>query len=163
MTVLYIIRHAVAEERDRERWPDDGQRPLTEKGTARFRKMMKRLAKRGVAPTLIASSPLLRCRQTAEIVQEEIAAQAEVILRDELAPGSDLDGILARSAQHLGDLAWVGHAPDVGELAAGLMSGDGATALHFSKGAVAAIEFDGPPRPAAGRLLWLVPPKLLAE
>jgi phosphohistidine phosphatase len=159
---LYIIRHAVAEERDRERWPDDGQRPLTEKGAARFRKLVKRLAKQGLAPTLIATSPLLRCRQTAAIVQEVIGSQVEVVPRDELAPGSDLDGIVARSAQHEGDLAWVGHAPDVGDLAAGLI-GDGAAALHFAKGAVAAIEFDGPLERGAGRLRWLVPPRLLAE
>ena len=162
MPRLYIIRHAAAEERDRDRWPDDGQRPLTEKGASRFRKLMKRLAKHGVAPTLIASSPLLRCRQTAEIVQAVIASQAEVVPRDELAPGSDLDGILARSGQHDGDLAWVGHAPDVGELAADLIGG-GAATLQFAKGSVAAIEFDGPPQRAAGRLLWLVQPKLIVD
>ena len=33
---LYLIRHAIAEERG-EKWPDDNKRPLTEEGIARMR------------------------------------------------------------------------------------------------------------------------------
>ena len=29
---IYLIRHAAAFDRDRKRWPDDGQRPLTPEG-----------------------------------------------------------------------------------------------------------------------------------
>lgn len=162
MPILYIIRHAAAEERDSDRWPDDGERPLTKQGALRFRKAMNKLARRGVAPTLVVTSPLTRCRQTAEIVQSLLPEPAELALRDELAPGSNLSGAVAFSRRHAGDQAWVGHAPDVGELAARLI-GDGAAAIGFAKGAVAAIEFDGPPAPSAGRLLWLATPKLLLK
>lgn len=162
MPLLYIIRHAAAEDRDSHRWPNDGERPLKKKGAERFRQAMKKLVLRGATPTLIVGSPLARCRQTAEIVLEVLAEPAELVLREELAPGSDLAGIVAFSRRHAGDIAWVGHAPDVGDFAARLI-GDGAAAIDFAKGAVAAIEFDGPPAEAAGRLLWLVGPKLLVE
>lgn len=34
---LYSVRHAVAHERDADRWPDDAKRPLTPEGEKRFR------------------------------------------------------------------------------------------------------------------------------
>ena len=49
-------------------------------------------------------------------------------------------------------LAWVGHAPDVDDLAAALLGGG---RLEFAKGAVAAIEFDGQVAPGQGTLAWL--------
>ena len=63
---LYIVRHAWAEEQDDDRWPDDRQRPLTAEGRKRFSRVAKALDHRGIAPQLIVTSPLMRCRQTAE-------------------------------------------------------------------------------------------------
>ena len=34
---LYLIRHAIAETPDDQRWPDDAQRPLAPHGRQRFR------------------------------------------------------------------------------------------------------------------------------
>jgi phosphohistidine phosphatase SixA len=50
--------------------------------------------------------------------------------------------------------------PDVAEMTAVLI-GDRRTALDFSKGAVAAIDFDGPPAAGAGVLRWFITAKLL--
>ena len=33
---LYLVRHAIAEDRDAMRWPDDADRPLSDKGVDRF-------------------------------------------------------------------------------------------------------------------------------
>ena len=166
MTMLYIIRHAWAGDRDEQRYPDDAQRPLTPGGRKRFRACIKKLADRGFAPTIVATSPLVRCQQTAAVVCEIVAGCLTPDERPELAPGGELAPLVAWSAarQSAGadQIAWVGHAPDVGEITAQLI-GDGAGAIDFSKGAVAAVEFDGPIALGAGVLRWLATAKLLGE
>jgi len=159
--LLYIIRHAWAEERDERRYPDDGLRPLTDDGRKRFRKLVRALADRGFVPAEIATSPLLRCRQTAEAVAEVLLSRPRVTVVDELSPGSDLHALLDWTRQRTpGDVAWVGHAPDVSHLTASLI-GDALTAIHFGKGAVAAVEFDRPPAAGQGELQWLATAKML--
>ena len=161
--ILYIVRHAWAEEADETRWPDDAQRPLTDEGRKRFARVVSVLAGRGFAPAVVATSPLIRCRQTAEIIARQIAGKPRLVPRDELSPGSDLDKLLAWTAAYAVNeeqFAWVGHAPDVGDLAAALI-GEGSANLVFAKGAVAAIEFDGQPARQKGALRWLVTAKIL--
>lgn len=158
---LYIIRHAWAGQHGDPNYPDDSLRPLTEEGKKRFRKMVKKLVKRGFAPAHIATSPLIRCRQTAEIVANLAPNQPTVTDVNALAPHSDLEGLLHWTSQHVGqDVAWVGHAPDVGELAAALIGGTGGH-IDFAKGAVAAIELEDEFRRGAGSLAWLANAKLL--
>jgi phosphohistidine phosphatase len=156
---LYIVRHAWAGDRDPAQWRDDGQRPLTEKGAKRFRRVAKRLVKRGVKPAQIATSPLVRCLQTAQILCDRIGIEAPIHV-DALAPGATLEGVLAATAELEGEeVAWCGHAPEVGELVARLI--DSSATIDMEKGAVAAIDFDGVPQPGAGRLVWLVTAKVL--
>src|SRR5687768_9503315 len=137
--LIYIIRHAYAYEHGDPRWPDDSQRPLEGEGAERFRRGARELADRGVKPEAIASSPYVRCRQTAEIFAEETGGKAEVVELDLLAPGSDLDGLVRWSRQQqVESIAWVGHSPDVEFLTAALIS-EGEANVRFAKGAVAAI------------------------
>lgn len=158
--ILYVVRHAWA---DHPHWANDHSRPLTDDGRARFVKVMKRLTAGGVAPQLVLSSPLTRCRQTAEVIAEVASIEAPVAVRDELEPGSNLRGLLKWVRQHAADcpeMAWVGHAPDVSLITAALI-GDGDAAIAFSKGAVAAIQFENLPEIGAGALKWLATAKLL--
>jgi phosphohistidine phosphatase len=161
--ILYIIRHAWAAERTDPAWPTDEARPLTEEGIARFTQMIQILAERDFAPELIATSPLVRCRQTAEIIAQIVPGRPKVAERDELAPGSDLHGLVKwtiRQAADCKEVAWVGHAPDVTHLAAAMV-GDARGAIRFSKGGIAAIEFEDVPRIGQGELRWLVTAKVL--
>lgn len=159
---LYILRHAWAVDRDDRQWPDDHLRPLSEEGQERFTQMAARLIGRGMTPELIATSPLARCVETARILALQ-ADKVEVVELDELQPGGDVDGLLRWTAQQARKhkrIAWVGHAPDVNRLAAAMI-GDGHCLIHFTKGATAAIRFDGPPTIGAGELQWLATAKLL--
>jgi phosphohistidine phosphatase len=160
---LYIVRHAWAEEADANRWPDDGDRPLTAAGRKRFARLVTALGASGFLPELVVTSPLVRCRETAELIQGGLSSRPRIIDRDELAPYGDLDGLLAwfaSEASRFDSAAWVGHAPDVGDIAAALI-GDGSACIHFSKGAVAAIDFPTLPARNAGELVWLVTAKAL--
>jgi phosphohistidine phosphatase len=158
---LFIVRHAWAGEHGDPRYPDDRLRPLTEEGKERFVGVVKKLADRGFKPRLIATSPLVRCRQTAEIVAAYVGGRPAIIEREELEPGSNLADLLAWTmAQDDQPVAWVGHAPDVGQMAAALI-GNATAAIRFSKGAVGAIDFESDLAPGRGQLQWLATAKLL--
>jgi phosphohistidine phosphatase len=159
--LLYIVRHAWAEERDAARFPNDDLRPLTGEGKRRFAKMVGRLVNGGFRPTLVATSPLVRCRQTADIMLKHLTNEAKLVELDALRPGSDLAELIRWTAEQQDDaIAWVGHAPDVTDLAAALI-GDGAAAIRFVKGATAAIEFAGELAAGNGELNWLATAKLI--
>jgi phosphohistidine phosphatase len=160
---LFIIRHAWAAERDDSAYADDSLRPLTAKGCNRFARMVDVLIPGGLAPQLIASSPMLRCVQTAEILAKALGEKSRVVERKELLPGGDPKHLLAWTEEHasgLEQVAWVGHAPDVGHLAAALIGLDNGW-LDFKKGAIAAIGFPGSPELGRGELRWLVTAKVL--
>jgi phosphohistidine phosphatase len=155
---LYIIRHAWAGDRGDPQWPDDRLRPLTESGQKRFAKLAAKLVKHGMTPEVIATSPLLRCVQTAEILAGETAAKPEIVELDALQPGSDLVELMRwTTRQVVGHrrMAWVGHSPDVERLTGSLI-GASEGLIRFAKGGVAAIRFDGPLEVGAGELRWLV-------
>ena len=120
---LYIIRHAWAGQYGDPQWPDDAQRPLTKKGRKRFAAMAETLSRRGLEPSLIATSPMLRCRETAQILADALNKHPQPIDREELLPHGDLESLLkwtAQQAEENSQIAWVGHAPDVGQLTAAI-------------------------------------------
>jgi phosphohistidine phosphatase len=159
--LIYIIRHAYAYENGDPRWPDDSKRPLEPEGAERFRRGVKMLAKRGLEPAVIATSPYVRCRQTAEIVAHEVSGKPKVVDLAALQPGSDLEELIAWSQeQQAVSIAWVGHSPDVEYLTAALIS-EGDANLRFSKGAVASIRIHGELAAGSGELQWLLTLKAL--
>src|SRR5258707_15872816 len=82
---LLIVRHAIAFERDRHRWRDDGARPLSPAGVRRARKAAAGLKEIIKAPDLVLTSPLVRARQTAQILTDVAGwPQAEEV--PELSP-----------------------------------------------------------------------------
>ncbi|MGD0897269.1 MAG: phosphohistidine phosphatase SixA [Thermoguttaceae bacterium] len=160
---LFIIRHAWAEPMGDPAWPSDAQRPLTPEGRKRFARMAEMLVSRGVTPDLIATSPLVRCLQTAEVLAGAVGPRSEVVLCEYLRPGGDPTGLLdwtARQQDEYEQIAWVGHAPDVNHLAAGMIGASGGQ-IHFGKGAIACVRLDDPIRSGLGELRWLLAAKML--
>src|SRR4030095_12070306 len=83
---LYLMRHGSAGERGNA-WPDDGKRPLSENGMTRMRKSMRGLAEAGLTIDVVLTSPLVRTRQTAEIVAAGLQPRPAGLALDSLAPG----------------------------------------------------------------------------
>ena len=84
---------------------------------------------------------MLRCLQTAEILAAALGEKTKVVQRKELLPGGDPKHLLARTeelASGLERVAWVGHARNVGYLAAALMGLENGW-LDMKKGAIAAL------------------------
>ena len=72
---LYIVRHAIAAERGDD-WPDDDKRPLTEKGIVRFKDELAGLRWLDVGLDEIFTSPLVRAKQTADLLAAGISGKA---------------------------------------------------------------------------------------
>lgn len=159
--LLYIVRHGLAGQHGDPRYPDDNLRPLTAKGRKQFARMAKKLYKRDIAPQRVATSPLVRCRQTAELLCERFSPAPRLVELAALQPGSDLEALIAWSnEQQVEELAWVGHAPDVERLLADLV-GASPAGFAFAKGAVAAIGFADEVAAGLGQLRWLATPAVL--
>ncbi|MDY7109310.1 MAG: histidine phosphatase family protein [Planctomycetota bacterium] len=158
---LYIIRHAIAEKRDAARWPDDSQRPLTDRGRTRFRAVAALLGE--VAPDLdvLLSSGFARAWETAEIVSE-IAGWPAPKRAEAMELGSSQEMCEAIAAHDRApSVAVVGHEPCLSELVSYLLTGDDAAVeMDFKKGAAAFLSLPGRPAPGDALLTWVLTPRL---
>lgn len=157
---LYLIRHALAEERG-EAWPDDTKRPLSPDGMARLKKSGRGLAQLGISFDVIVTSTLVRARQTAEIIAAALDPQPHIVTSEALAPGASYAAVIAdlEKQTRRTRIALVGHEPGMGELAARLVGTR--HPIEFKKGAVCRIDVDELPPRAPGDLRWFVTPKML--
>lgn len=157
---LVLVRHAVAAERGTPGFEDDARRPLTPEGRRKFEQAARGLAVL-VTPQAILTSPLVRARETAELLTEAYGLGKAVVCEG-LAEG-DHDGVLAAlDDSGAAVCAVVGHEPWMGELLSYLLTGDPVAArLTFKKGGAALVRSEGPPRPGRGTLEWLVQPGTL--
>ena len=163
MTELYLIRHGVAEDRG-EAWPDDTKRPLTEDGISKLRKSARGLARIGVSFDIVITSPLVRTKQTAEIVAAGLNdPRPHIVTMESLAPGGTINAVLADLEKHAKRqrIALVGHEPGIGELAARLIGSR--HPIPFKKGAVCRIDVQTIPTAGPGELRWFLTPKILRE
>jgi len=157
---LYLIRHGLAEERG-DAWPDDAKRPLTAEGMTRLRKAARGMAQLGLSFDVILTSPLVRTRQTAEIVAGGLEPHPSIVNVDSLAPDGNYASIVTDLEKHARKtrIALVGHEPGIGELAARLLGSR--HAIEFKKGAIARVDIEEIPPAGPGDLRWLMTPKIL--
>jgi len=151
---IILMRHGRSGQRGSHEGPDE-ERPLTPDGLKRLKRALPGLLQ--VVPHIgrVVSSPLLRARQTAEVVAAGYAVPLEELAA--LAPGGASQALsrwLAR--QHDEALLLVGHEPDLGQLASWYLTGSHESFLPLKKGAICMIHFDGKPAAAQGELRLLL-------
>jgi phosphohistidine phosphatase len=162
---LYIIRHGLAAERGT--YANDDERPLTEEGIRRTRRVAKRLSELNLRFDVILTSPLARARQTADILQTyRLGVQLESF--EPLAPGGDIGLWLSWLQQwrQTGKtcLALVGHEPDLGEWTETLLWGSVRHSLIVKKaGVIGLLLPDSEPPVGHSQLFWFTPPRLLLD
>jgi phosphohistidine phosphatase len=161
--LLLLNRHANAGERDPAQWPDDRDRPLTDKGRKVQADVSRWLRKRDLAPTLVLTSPWTRAAQTAQILAEVARVAQPPVPCEPLADDPDL----IRLQDHVGKqpanaiVAMVGHSPWMEELAAILLGGSASSLrLDFPKSGVMGIQLDRLEQ-GAGELWLFLRPKLV--
>ena len=161
---LLLLRHAIAALRDPQHFPDDRSRPLTKEGERRMRRAARGMRRLGVRFDLILTSPYVRTVATARLVAAVCRPRAELRLLKPLAPGGGVGGIIGALAglPPQSEILLVGHEPDLSLLAAALvLERRSELPIEFKKGALARIDTDGVPRPGNGRLIYLLPPRVL--
>jgi phosphohistidine phosphatase len=159
---LYLVRHAIAAERSRE-WPDDTKRPLTERGVHRFKEEVAGLRELDVTIHEIVTSPLVRAKQTADLLAAGLVGKPVVRILKALEPGHGPSAVMAQVARLVrrNKVAIVGHEPGLGELAAHLIGAS--RPLPFRKGSICRIDMQSFTSRHAGSLIWFVTPKMLRE
>jgi phosphohistidine phosphatase len=163
MTHLYLIRHGIAA--DRELYEIDEERPLTKDGDRKTRKVAQKLKSLNLKFDIVLSSPLVRARQTAEILKS-VGLTDHVEEFPPLAPEGEINFWLdwyRNWSQTVGkSLALVGHQPDLGNWAEILIWGDVREALIVKKAGIIGITLpDQGSLVGNSQLLWLTPPKFL--
>lgn len=156
---LYLIRHADALALGENGIETDEERPLSEKGEKQSAAMGEFFKARGIAFDRVISSPLVRARQTTEIMLKSAGLSEEYSLADDLTPGARPK----KTARHLmkvsGDrVALVGHLPHMAEFLA-WMIGDKQAQIDFKKAGVARISTGDSAIRGNGVLHWLITPE----
>ena len=161
---LLVIRHAIAE--DKGNWAgtgaSDDSRPLTEDGEGKMVRNASGLHSIISRIDLLATSPLTRARQTADIVAAEFGI-GDVETTDALAPDRPPKE-LARWAGAHGEkelIAIVGHEPHLSGLVTWFMVGSSSAAVELKKGGACLLEFEKAPSSGGGILEWLLTPAQL--
>lgn len=159
-TQLCLVRHAIAGEADPRHWPDDRLRPLTEEGIAKMREAVRGLAEIFGASAIL-TSPLVRARQTAEILMEAFDIE-DLHLSDALASGDDRQLLADVEALGASKVFAVGHEPHMSRTLSNLLTGDpDCMSSVFKKGAAALVTFPGRLAPGEAYLDWLLQPAAL--
>ena len=173
MNVL-VIRHAIAEERERfaRTGKEDGLRPLTRAGRRKMRRAARGIARLVPKLDVIATSPLTRAAQTAQIVANVYrgaeagpggGARRRTVDLAAMAPGKPLSAVLNWLEDQPGDatVALVGHEPGVGQLVSWMLTGLRESFVPMKKGAACMLAFEKDVKPGRATLLWAIRPAQL--
>ncbi len=122
---IYFIRHGIAA--DKGDYADDRDRPLIPKGEEKTARVAQRLKEMGIKFELMLTSPLVRAKQTAQILQKA-GLTSSVEENELLAPDGNLQDCVhnwenSRYTQLQGVLALIGHEPNLSQWAEQLVWG----------------------------------------
>lgn len=162
MKELYIIRHGAAGKRLEDESLDEA-RPLTKKGKARMKDIVKGLKDMGVSFDMLITSPLPRCSETADILKKFSAKGPEAT--DLLKPGATNDDLIGylNTLDGTDTVAIVGHEPFLGEFASYCLAKGTTSFINLKKGGILAMSVDGMLKPGTCKLEWLMGPAQLEK
>ena len=161
---LYLLRHAIAEERDPDRYPDDRLRPLTDRGREKMFRIAAGIRRFEVVFDEILSSRYVRARQTAEIVAEVYSFPRKIGLIKPLEPDQDpkdLIRMIQKRYRKGKSLLLVGHEPHLGRFISELLVGRSRLQLTFKKGGLCKVSWKTASRAESPTLEWFLTPKQL--
>jgi phosphohistidine phosphatase len=162
---LYIVRHAIAVQRGTPGYDDDSQRPLTDAGRRKMKKIVNGLRQLELELHAIVSSPYVRARDTAMILAKEFNIEDRVSLSDSLIPPGNFENLVSeiREKYDVENLALVGHEPMLSSLVSWLSTGNTAMKVVLKKGGVAYLSSDNLYEQGRATLQWLLTPALMVE
>lgn len=155
----YFLRHGIAV--DPEDWGgDDSSRPLTGEGIQKMERAARTIAGLELQLDAIVTSPLVRARQTAEIVAKELNVRDRLVESASLGLDFDPEHLASVLKEHSGANAimFVGHEPSMSHTIGHLI---GDARVEMKKGSLACVDLLDASS-LNGELLFLLPPKVLA-
>jgi phosphohistidine phosphatase len=149
---LYFLRHGKSV--PRSDWDgDDESRPLTEAGVSAVAHASWTLARLGVAPDVLITSPMERAQRTAEIVAPAIGLEGRLSTEQCLGRGFGMKQLrrLLRENSRAGSIMLVGHNPEFTQVIHKL------TGAHvmLSKGSLARLHLSAR-KSRSAELVWLL-------
>jgi phosphohistidine phosphatase len=153
---VYIFRHAMA---DFGKKPHKDDPPLSKEGITDAHVVVKLATDNlGFRPNVIASSPLLRAKQTAEIASEDVGLKEGFTVDECLYGDRDPVEVIAFLAKldKTDNVVLVSHMPLVSELLREMIGGR--AEIEQRNGSIACIGFKGKAAKGKGTLVWLVQP-----
>ncbi len=160
---IYLVRHGIAVEGLMRGITRDSERPLTDEGIEETKMVARGLKCIGVKPDVIVASPLIRAKQTADILHAELGG--ELTTSDSLCPGVTPSNVykFLKKYSESNELFLVGHEPDVGDLVKSMVGAGYEFTLPFKKAGVCCVEVHDLPPTLPGTLKWLVTPKIFSQ
>jgi len=158
---LYLLRHGLAAEGVEFDYAHDAGRQLTPKGEKQLRTAAAALGALGLSFDVILSSPLVRARQTAEIIAAELKLKKRLALADELKPGGAIKKLvqkISRLKPGPENILLVGHEPDFSELISLFVTGQAGGGFALKKGGLAKLEIEKLRAGKCAALAWLLTP-----
>ncbi|WP_204105796.1 MULTISPECIES: phosphohistidine phosphatase SixA [Spirulina sp. CCY15215] len=152
---IYLIRHGIAG--DRAKYSNDADRPLTDIGRNKTKKVAKRLFDLDLRFDIILTSPLVRAMETAKILQEvQLCKKIETF--EPLSPNGDINIWINWYALHksCNSIALVGHQPDLGNWAEILTWGKTQEKLIVKKAGVIGVRISENGTPIGNSEIFLL-------
>jgi phosphohistidine phosphatase len=162
---LYIVRHAIAVDPGTPGYEDDSQRPLTDAGIKKMKKIVKGLRQLDVELDVILTSPYVRARDTAKILAKEFEMKNKIAFTDNLIPPGDFEKLIKeiQGNYNVSNLALVGHEPMLSSLISWLTTGSTDAKVTLKKGGVAYLLAENLYQDHRASLEWLLTPGLMVE
>ena len=161
---FYLLRHGTAVEPGTKGYEEDANRPLIAKGRKQIRHVVGALKEMDVSFDAIFTSPLLRARETAELLAAGMKLSRHVQRVDELMPGMPPEKLIRRIAglkKAPKRVLCVGHEPDLGELAAWLITGTVSGQFPLKKSGLVRLDISKLTPGRCAVLAWFLTPQQL--
>lgn len=162
MLELYIIRHGLAGSSLKDKI-EDNERPLEKKGKRIMKDIAKGLKKLKISFDLVLTSPLLRAKESAEIVNAYCGNTKKIKETELLSPGASFDHLIEflNNLKDSSTVAIVGHEPFLSSFASYCLSKNNKSFINLKKSGIIKLEINEIIKPGDCKLLWLMEPKPL--
>jgi phosphohistidine phosphatase len=158
---IYLLRHAIAEEG--EAGKPDRDRTLAPEGRKKLKEVLRLARQADTAISLILTSPFRRARETADIVADLLANEAELLETKTLQPDGQVEEVWRELRTHkpIDSVMLVSHEPLLSSVMAFLLNSP-PLRVDFKKSALVRLDVENFTTQPHGVLRWMITPKVAA-
>lgn len=158
---IYLLRHGDAVELGTAGVKTDFDRPLTPEGKRTIEHVARALRAMCVRVDLVLTSPLIRAKQTADIVARILDVEDQLMLAEELIVGVSQRKLINKLRGFdpvPGAVLLVGHEPYLSRLVSVLVTGQPDALISIKKGGLCKLTVESLKFGRCAQLEWLLTP-----